>query len=343
MIKNTIQHSIGQDCGLKFEISSKASPAIDIIGVNPQMQLPTENARPSSGHFLRRDFTFDRFVVGGNNDFAYSASLALACRKLGDDACAIDSLSRAIDTMAHDAPNRQKATEYRARWSHSWALSTDDDSERDERLTDALAHTRAWFRLDPSDDNARTYYAETLLAAGRIDEILEEFLPVAESDDRDCSTRLIVARAYNALPNGPTAMRWAEQAANCDPSMADAHVELAAACIHQLHSEYSEAEEVRADRALMTEAADALERALKLDSDDERARALLADARTTLERLRQVENDYTDQANRDAIAGRESIRQACLRILWKFRTEAEALTDDEHALNDEHDCRQYAQ
>ena len=81
MIQNAIQHSIGQDCGLKFEISSKAGTAINPIGGISQMQLPSENARPSGGHYLRRDFTFDRFVVGGNNDFAYSASLALASRK----------------------------------------------------------------------------------------------------------------------------------------------------------------------------------------------------------------------------------------------------------------------
>lgn len=81
MIKDAIQQSMGQDCELKFEISSKAGPTNYTNGGNSQMQLPTENARPSSGHFLRREFTFDRFVVGGNNDFAYSASLALASRK----------------------------------------------------------------------------------------------------------------------------------------------------------------------------------------------------------------------------------------------------------------------
>jgi chromosomal replication initiator protein len=31
---------------------------------------------------MRKDFTFDHFVVGGNNDFAYSASLSLASRKI---------------------------------------------------------------------------------------------------------------------------------------------------------------------------------------------------------------------------------------------------------------------
>jgi len=81
MIQDAILKSTGAGCQLKFEISSKAGARKKTNGVSPQMQLPTENARPSSGHFLRRDFTFDRFVVGDNNGFAYSASLALASRK----------------------------------------------------------------------------------------------------------------------------------------------------------------------------------------------------------------------------------------------------------------------
>ena len=81
LIKDAIQQSMGQDCELKYEISSKAAAANIPNGGISQMQLPTENARLSGGHFLRRDFTFDRFVVGGNNDFAYSASLALASRQ----------------------------------------------------------------------------------------------------------------------------------------------------------------------------------------------------------------------------------------------------------------------
>ena len=81
MIKEAIQHSTGQDCELMFEISTKPGTTKNANGSNCQMQLPAENARPRNGHFLRRDFTFDRFVVGDNNDFAYSASLALASRK----------------------------------------------------------------------------------------------------------------------------------------------------------------------------------------------------------------------------------------------------------------------
>ena len=46
-----------------------------------QMQLALPNINPVKGHFLRKSFTFDEFVVSHNNDFAYSASLSLAARK----------------------------------------------------------------------------------------------------------------------------------------------------------------------------------------------------------------------------------------------------------------------
>jgi chromosomal replication initiator protein len=45
-----------------------------------QMLLPQLN-RPKNGRMLRKDFTFDRFVVGKNCEFAYAASLSLASQK----------------------------------------------------------------------------------------------------------------------------------------------------------------------------------------------------------------------------------------------------------------------
>jgi chromosomal replication initiator protein len=38
---------------------------------------------PQNGRLLKKDFTFDHFVVGENNDFAYSACLSMASRKNG--------------------------------------------------------------------------------------------------------------------------------------------------------------------------------------------------------------------------------------------------------------------
>ena len=47
---------------------------------NIQIPLPGVNLRPYNGRLLRRDFTFDQFVVGNNNDFAYLAALDLASK-----------------------------------------------------------------------------------------------------------------------------------------------------------------------------------------------------------------------------------------------------------------------
>jgi chromosomal replication initiator protein len=45
-----------------------------------QLPLPNMTIQPHYGRLLHRDFTFDQFVVGQNNDFAYSAALSLAAR-----------------------------------------------------------------------------------------------------------------------------------------------------------------------------------------------------------------------------------------------------------------------
>jgi chromosomal replication initiator protein len=82
MIENAIKTELGQDCDLMFKISNKSSGSPPPkIAEDLQLPLPNDNFLPSIGRFLRRDFTFDQFVVGSNNDFAYSASLALASRR----------------------------------------------------------------------------------------------------------------------------------------------------------------------------------------------------------------------------------------------------------------------
>jgi chromosomal replication initiator protein len=81
MIKIAIENALERECEVLFQISNKTNETKPRIDDEFQMQLPNENTRPYNGRFLRRDFTFDQFVVGSNNDFAYSASLALASRK----------------------------------------------------------------------------------------------------------------------------------------------------------------------------------------------------------------------------------------------------------------------
>ena len=81
MIKKALQHAMGQDCQISFKISNKNGNPENKAHNHFQLPLPNENLRLQSGRLFRKDFTFDSFVVGGNNDFAYSASLALASRK----------------------------------------------------------------------------------------------------------------------------------------------------------------------------------------------------------------------------------------------------------------------
>jgi len=81
MLKIALESALGHQCELTFEISNKVDDPKPKGDEDPQLPLPNDNVRPYNGRFLRRDFTFDLFVVGSNNDFAYSASLALASRK----------------------------------------------------------------------------------------------------------------------------------------------------------------------------------------------------------------------------------------------------------------------
>jgi chromosomal replication initiator protein len=81
MLKIAFETVLGHECEFTFEISNKVDEPKPKGGEDPQLPLPNDNVRPYNGRFLRRDFTFDQFVVGSNNDFAYSASLALASRK----------------------------------------------------------------------------------------------------------------------------------------------------------------------------------------------------------------------------------------------------------------------
>lgn len=46
-----------------------------------QLPIPAMDCQPRYGRLLRKDFTFDRFVVGENSTFAYNAAVALASQK----------------------------------------------------------------------------------------------------------------------------------------------------------------------------------------------------------------------------------------------------------------------
>jgi chromosomal replication initiator protein len=76
-LKRLSGHSQGQ---VSYHVAGRSNGRKADAGAPVQLALPGESARPHNGRLLRRDFTFEHFVVGGNNDFAYSASLSLASR-----------------------------------------------------------------------------------------------------------------------------------------------------------------------------------------------------------------------------------------------------------------------
>jgi chromosomal replication initiator protein len=64
-------------------------PASDTLPFSNEKQLTLQNmaSKPAAGRFLHKDYTFDQFVVGRNNDFAYSASLSIASRRKSEQSC----------------------------------------------------------------------------------------------------------------------------------------------------------------------------------------------------------------------------------------------------------------
>ena len=81
LIETELQRSTGQAWKLNLEVNGKVPKGVVNKGQHHQLALPHLHVRPYNGRLLCKDFTFDKFVVGGNNDFAYSAALSLAARR----------------------------------------------------------------------------------------------------------------------------------------------------------------------------------------------------------------------------------------------------------------------
>ncbi len=82
-LTDAFQKILGKACAVKFLVTNGNGNGDKPLQPerSRQLSLPNVIVRPHSGRMLRKDFTFDHYVVGGNNDFAYSAALSLAARK----------------------------------------------------------------------------------------------------------------------------------------------------------------------------------------------------------------------------------------------------------------------
>lgn len=151
--------------------------------------------------------------------------------------------------------------------------------------------------------------------------------------------RLLTARALNSLGEGAEAERWAHAAVLCDPTLADAHVELAVAHIRQVRPEPGGLAEIRSDQKRMTRAVESLRQALELESEHHRAETLLAQAEVTLVQLDRTAAEIVASVEADEA---EKTRQRCLALLWTRRHGSRGLSVEEESFFLRHDCRQYA-
>jgi chromosomal replication initiator protein len=83
IIDPEVKKVFGKDCEFSITVSGGNGNGNlrEKVNKNLQLSLPNIDICQGGGSFLRKEFTFEQFVVGGNNDFAYSASLSLASKK----------------------------------------------------------------------------------------------------------------------------------------------------------------------------------------------------------------------------------------------------------------------
>jgi chromosomal replication initiator protein len=81
IIRSEFQQMVGESVQVEFFVPSSESAEPPRLEMPQQLLLPEMAIHPHIGRLLRKDYTFDQFVVGKNNDFAYSAALSLAVRK----------------------------------------------------------------------------------------------------------------------------------------------------------------------------------------------------------------------------------------------------------------------
>lgn len=82
LIESLIDEISGAHHELCIDVSGRCNGQETKTPLLRQLEIPTANARPHMGRLLRKGFTFDQFVVGKNNDFAYCAALSMASKKI---------------------------------------------------------------------------------------------------------------------------------------------------------------------------------------------------------------------------------------------------------------------
>lgn len=91
LINNELSRQTGREMAFAIHVSNNggsdnggAAKSREKEPDKGQLHLPGLSPQPANGRVLRRDYTFDRFVVGQNCNLAYQAALSLASDKRSD-------------------------------------------------------------------------------------------------------------------------------------------------------------------------------------------------------------------------------------------------------------------
>jgi chromosomal replication initiator protein len=82
-IEDAVAQAAGQAVAIRLVVQPSPAQGGAQGIADRQLKLPAMDLPQNGGRLLRKDFTFDQFVVGKNSDFAYSAALSLAARHQG--------------------------------------------------------------------------------------------------------------------------------------------------------------------------------------------------------------------------------------------------------------------
>lgn len=94
LIREALAETLGENLEIRFALAENRNSSVgklhhqgneNLPVQKPaslgQMELPQGRSRSLHGRLFRKDYTFDQFVVGRSNDFAYTAALSMASRK----------------------------------------------------------------------------------------------------------------------------------------------------------------------------------------------------------------------------------------------------------------------
>lgn len=78
LIHTELQNLIGVSLEIDVVVANPSENPVSTMQQPEQLALPSVIVQPHRGRLLQQDYTFDQFVVGTNNDYAYKAARALA-------------------------------------------------------------------------------------------------------------------------------------------------------------------------------------------------------------------------------------------------------------------------